>query len=174
MLILIFFLSFRTRSSSSVWCPWHFSQFVLYPRCMEVRLLVGNAKLQRDQYLVKLSRVTPSESLQRGPLLSARTLAKETPGVRVTIFIFRAKCVSLTAIPRRRSLIILWRMNWDSTWNVKVLREPRKTFYTKHTLNWIPRFPLLVCPAGGAKPECNTGPSFHEVLRDTQFQNETS
>ena len=38
---------------------------------------------------------------------------------------------------------------------------------TPNTLNWIPRFSLLVCPAGGAKLECNTGPSFHEVLRDT-------
>ena len=45
---------------------------------------------------------------------------------------------------------------------------------TPNTLNWIPRFSLLVCPAGGAKLESNTGPSFHEVLRDTQFQNETS
>ena len=45
---------------------------------------------------------------------------------------------------------------------------------TPNTLNWIPRFSLLVCPAGGAKLECNTGPVFHEGLRDTQFQNETS
>ena len=93
----------RTRSSSAVWCPWHFSQFVLYPRCMEVRLLVGHAKLQRDQYLVKHSRVTPTKSLQWGQLLIARTPVKETPDVRVTIFTFRAKCASLTAIPRRRN-----------------------------------------------------------------------
>ena len=51
------------------------------------------------------------EFAARAILLSARTLAKETPGVRVTIFIFRAKCVSLTAIPRRRGLNILRRMN---------------------------------------------------------------
>ena len=31
-----------------------------------------------------------------------------------------------------------------------------KALYTKHTLNWFPRFPLLVCPAGRAKLECNT------------------
>ena len=31
-----------------------------------------------------------------------------------------------------------------------------KALYTKHTLNWFPRFSLLVCPAGRAKLECNT------------------
>ena len=33
----------------------------------------------------------------------ARTPVKETPGGRVTIFTFLAKCASLTAIPRKRN-----------------------------------------------------------------------
>ena len=39
-----------------------------------------------------------------------------------------------------------------------------KALYTKHTLNWFPRFSLLVCPAGRNKPECNTADRVSRVF----------
>ena len=63
-----------------------------------------------------------------------------------------------------------WTEILHGTWRYELC----KTLFTKHTLSWFPWFSLLVCPAARAKLQCINGPSFHEVLRDTQFQNETS
>ena len=107
-------ICFQTQGSGEAYfdfiqiCLITFSEFAdskvslaLFASCLifrihqEVRLQAGYVKLQRDQYLEKLLRVTPSKSLQWGPLLIARTPVKTTPGVWVTITTFRIKLAKL-------------------------------------------------------------------------------